>query len=148
MDRSFPYTSYHFDVSFLFPQFKFNAGFQEVSGLSFTGSGGESASETEGGNNGFSLPLTGQGSFTDLVLSRGFTADMGLYDWCEQTIMTMKTQPCNILVSLLDKESMPIKNWLIFNAFPKSWTAGGFKAGDKNIMIEKVTLNYHNFILI
>ncbi len=148
MSQAFPYTGYHFDVSFLFPQFKFNAAFQEVGGLSFSGGGGKTSSKREGGNNGFSLPLTGEGSFTDLTLSRGFTADSGLYEWCEKTIMTMKTQPCNVLVSLLDKQNMPVKNWLIFNAFPTNWTGGNLKAGNNSVMIEKVTLTYQNFILI
>jgi phage tail-like protein len=146
MPGSFPYTGFHFDVSFLFPQFKFNAGFESVSGLGF--SNGKGPGITEGGNNGFSLPLTSPGTFTALTLSRGFTDDMGLYEWCEKTNMTMKTQPCNVLVSLLDKQSLPVKNWLIFNAFPTSWSGGDLKVSATTVMIEKVTLSYQNFILI
>lgn len=148
MPQAFPHTSYHFGVFFLFPQFNFNANFQSVSGLNFS-SGGAENSIKEGGNNGIKLPLTGPGSYAALKLERGFTDDLGLFDWCEQTHTTMKTQPCNILVSLLDKHEMPVKNWLIFNAIPTSWTAGDLSVSNNtSVMVESISLNYQNFILI
>lgn len=147
MLQPFPITRYHFGVFFLFPQFNFNAGFQSVSGLGM--SSGDS-SIREGGNNGMKLPLTGSGSYTgSLKLARGLTQDRALYEWCEGTLTTMKTQPCNVLVSALDKRSMPVKNWLIFNAFPTSWDAGSLDVSSTSeVMVENVTLAYQSFILI
>jgi phage tail-like protein len=148
MLQPFPITKYHFGVFFLFPQFNFNAGFQSVSGLGMK-TGGK-GSIREGGNNGMALPLTESASFTGtLTLKRGLTQDRALYEWCEGTLTTMKTQPCNILVSALDKRSMPVKNWLIFNAFPTGWDAGGLDVSStSDVMVENVTLAYQSFILI
>lgn len=145
MPQQFPHTGYHFGVFFLFPQFNFNAAFKSVSGLGFTSGSQE---EVEGGNNGFKHSLTAQGNFSKLSLERGFTNDRGLYEWCEGTHTTLKTQPCNILISLLNKHEMPVKNYLIFNAIPKGWTAGGLDVNSKTVMMEKVSFTYQNFILI
>lgn len=148
MPQAFPYSGYHFGVFFLFPQFNFNATFQSVSGLDFSSGSAESGMK-EGGNNGVRLPLTSSGSYSGLKLERGFTADLGLYDWCEQTHTTMKTSPCNILVSLLDKQEYPVKNWLIFNAIPTSWSTSGLSVSNStSIMVESISLSYQNFILI
>lgn len=96
------------------------------------------------------LPLTDSAAFTgSLQLKRGLTQDRALYEWCEQTMTTMKTQPCNILVSALDKRGLPVKNWLIFNAFPTGWNAHGMDVSSKTeVMVEDVTLAYQSFILI
>jgi phage tail-like protein len=145
MGLHFPYTNYHFSVSFLFPVLKFNAGFQSVDGLSFSSEGAELI---EGGNPGFKHKLTDQGTYGKLELKRGFTPDKGLFHWCQETHDTMTTTPCNILVSLLDKEGMPVKNWLVFNAIPRGWTAGGFDVSSSNIMVEAVSFSYQHFILI
>lgn len=141
----FPFTGYHFGVYFLFPQFQFNAEFATVTGLGFS-SGTEA--RNEGGIAGFTHSLTDRGSYNQLVLTRGLTTDMGLYEWCESTHNTLKTQPCNILISLLDKQSMPVKNWLLFHAIPKSWTGGGLDASSSSILMESVSFSYQNFILI
>lgn len=129
----------------MFPQFNFNASFKSVSGLSFSFT---PLTKREGGIPGFEHSLTNNGTYGTLTLARGFTADMGLYEWCEGTHNTLKTQPCNILVSALDKEGMPLKNWLVFHAIPNSWTAGNFDAGSSDILVESVSFSYQNFILI
>jgi phage tail-like protein len=148
MPQAFPYTAYHFGVFFLFPQFSFKSTFQSVSGLNFSSVGNDGGLR-EGGNNGVKLPLTGTGAYAGLTLNRGFTADLGLFNWCEQTHTTMKTEPCNILVSLLDKQENPVKNWLIFNAIPTSWTAGDLSVDNgTSVMVESIKLSYQNFIFI
>jgi len=141
----FPFTGHHFGVYFLFPQFEFKAEFASVSGLGFS-----SGSQTlrEGGIAGFSHSLTDNGNFEQLVLTRGFTEDMGLYEWCEGTHNTLRVTPCNILICLLDKQSMPVKNWLIFHAIPKGWTGGSLSATSNTVMMESVSFTYQNFILI
>ena len=141
----FPYLKYHFGVYFLFPQFNFNAEFKSVSGLDFSYS---PQVQEEGGIAGFSHQLTARGSSSSLVLSRGLTADKGLYIWCEETVQTMKTQPANVLISLLDKQNYPVKNWLIFHAIPTKWGTNGLDAGSSEVLMESMTLSYQNFILI
>jgi len=141
----FPYFKYHFGVYFLFPRFSFNAEFKSVSGLDL---GYQPTPQAEGGIAGFSHQLTARGSHSSLVLSRGMTADKSLYEWAEGTVATMKTQPANILVSLLDKQNYPVKNWLVFNAIPTKWSTDGFDATSANVMMESMTLTYQNFILI
>lgn len=145
MPQQFPYIGFHFSVFFLFPQFNFSANFQKVDGLGFTS--GKTTLE-EGGIGGFKHNLTDTGTFSSLTLTRGFTNDRKLYEWCEGTHNTLKTQPCNILVSLLDKQDIPEKNWLIFNAFPTGWTGGNPNVSNSSVMLETINLAYQNFILI
>ncbi|OFZ06807.1 MAG: hypothetical protein A3D92_13175 [Bacteroidetes bacterium RIFCSPHIGHO2_02_FULL_44_7] len=141
----FPYTKYHFGVFFLFPQINFNASFKSVQGLSFSY---DTEKHAEGGVAGFSHQLTDRGSYASLVLSRGLTADRGLYEWCKGTVDTMNAQPCNILVSLLDNNNLPVKNWLIFHAIPTNWSVDGFDASTSDVVMESMTLSYQNFIMI
>ncbi len=145
MLQQFPHVGFHFGVFFLFPKFNFNGNFSSVAGLDFSYS---PASLNEGGISGYSHSLTSRGSFSNLTLKRGFTDDARLYEWCEETHATMNTQPCNILVSMLDKHNLPVKNWLIFNAIPTSWDGGGLDVTSKTVMMESVTFSYQNFILI
>ncbi|NOQ70862.1 MAG: hypothetical protein GQ574_02605 [Crocinitomix sp.] len=145
MLQPFPYHNYRFGVFFLFPKYNFNGNFQSVSGLSFSAAGTDRA---EGGIAAFKHKLTDQGTFGKLSLKRGFTTDSGLYEWCEETHNTMKAQPCNILVSLLDKRGMPVRNWLIFHAIPRGWTAGSLESSQSQILVESIDLSYQNFILI
>ncbi len=145
MPQQFPYVGYHFGVFFLFPKFNFDGNFKSVSGLDFS-----SAPETvaEGGISGFSHSLTNRGSYSSLKLERGFTDRRELYEWCEGTHNTLQTQPCNILISLLDKNEFPVKNWLVFHAIPTAWSTGGLGVDNKTPMIESVSFSYQNFILI
>ncbi|WP_062056390.1 phage tail protein [Aquimarina longa] len=145
MPQQFPYSAHRFGVYFLSPLFRFDAGFQSVNGLGFSY---ESETHAEGGISGYSHNLTNRGSYNNLTLSRGFTKDQGLYLWCEATHNTMQTMPANILVSLLDNQGLPIKNWLIFHAIPKSWSPGDLEASTSKIMVESVSFSYQSFILI
>ena len=122
-----------------------NAGFKSVSGLSFSYAPEVHA---EGGVSGFSHQLTNRGTHPSLVLTRGFSADRGLYEWCKSTVDTMNAQPCNILISLLDNNNMPVKNWMIFHAIPTNWSVDGFDASTSAVVVESVTLSYRNFIMI
>lgn len=145
MTQQFPHVGYHFGVFFMFPGITFNANFKSVGGLDFTIG---SASKTEGGVNAFSHRLTDRGSYGSLQLSRGFTNDLGLYAWCEGTHVTLETQPCNILISMLDKNSMPVKNWLVMHAIPSSWSAGNLDVSNSQVMMESVSFSYKSFMMI
>ncbi len=145
MPQSFPYKKYNFGVYFLFPKFNFNGSFQSVSGLGFNAGTEE---RLEGGLAGFKHQLTDVGTYSKLTLKRGFTEKSDLYEWAESTHNTLKATPCNILVSLLNKQGFPEKNWLVFHAIPKSWSAGELEATSSDIMIETITFSYQNFILI
>lgn len=145
MIRKNPYVGDRFGVFFLLPQLNFNGSFKSVSGLNFNSG---TATEVEGGVAGFSHQLTDRGSYGKLTLSRGFTDNHELYNWCQFTNSTMQTISGNILISLLDRQQMPVKSWLVFHAIPKSWTAGDLDASTNSIMMESVTFTYQNFMLI
>ena len=145
MPQQFPYVGYHFGVFFIFPQFNFNGNFQSVKGLDFASG---VAAMKEGGNNGFSHQLTDHGTFSSLTLERGFTDNRALYEWCEQRHNTLSASPCNVLVSILDRNGFPVKNWLLFHVIPKSWSGGSLNVTNNSVMVESVSFTYQNFILI
>jgi len=145
MLQQFPFTNYRFAVFFLLPEVNINAGFESVSGLGFSA---EVTSKVSGGEVGSKYHLTGQGAFSSLTLKRGFTQDRGLYEWCRSTHDTMQAKPCNILISLLDKGQLPLKNWLLFHAIPKAWNTGGLTATANGYVTETIEISYQNFILL
>ncbi len=146
MLQLFPHKKHRFEVFFLFPKLAFGTSFQSVGGLN-TGYSPETVAE--GGVSGFSHQLTNRGSFGPLSLTQGLTPDRRLYEWCSQTFSTMNAEPCNILISLLDSRSMPVKNWLVFHAIPTNWSVGDLSAeGQTGIVVESVSCTYQSFMMI
>jgi len=145
MIQQFPYSKYRFGVFFLLPTVNINAGFETVSGLGFSAQGTD---EIDGGKVGLKRHLTGQGSYNKLTLTRGFTFDRGLYEWCRETHDTMQATPCNILISLFDNLNLPVKNWLLFDAIPTGWNSDGLDAKSNAFMTETISITYKDFMMI
>ncbi|MEL7145232.1 MAG: phage tail protein, partial [Bacteroidota bacterium] len=135
----------HFSAFFMFPLANVNAAFKTIKGLSFSYT---PEKLDEGGVSGYSHNMTNRGSFGTLSLERGFTNDSRLYEWCDLTNMTMRTQPCDILISLLDEQSMPVKNWLVFHAIPTKWSTEDLDSDATGFMMENISLSYRNFMLL
>jgi|SRR5688572_9036078 phage tail-like protein len=143
MAFEYPYAGFHFSVIFeLLPQFPNDMRFQQVSGLTAST---QFEAWTEGGENRFVHQLPERLSFSDLVLKRGKFVGSGLLHWVRQATENFEFKPTNVLVSLLDEKHIPICNWYVVNAVPKSIEVSGFDASQSGLLVETLTLSYQYF---
>ncbi|HTA26592.1 MAG TPA: phage tail protein [Bacteroidia bacterium] len=139
----YPYTGFHFLVLFeLFPQLPNDFRFQEVSGLSVNV---DLETYKEGGENRFVHRLPGRTQYSDLVLKRGFTLVSGVTAWCIDAVENYNYNPCNLIVSLLDSNHLPVSSWYVVNAIPIKYDISSFNAEQSQIVIESLTLRYEYY---
>ncbi len=143
MDLSYPHPGFHFLVVFeLAPQFPDDTRWQEVSGLTVST---EFESWPEGGENRFAHQLPKSLSFGELVLKRGKFMGSGVLHWARKAMEQFEYKPTNIMISLLDDEHLPIYNWYVVGAVPKRLEISGINAGNNELLIETLALQYQYF---
>lgn len=94
----------------------------------------------------------GRLDFKDITLERGATRDLDMYLWAGN----VANAPANIGLTevlykrhmdivQLDRDGTLLKRWSIFNAWPKSFTAGEWDNNSDETVIEKMVLCYDFF---
>lgn len=143
MAFEYPAPGFHFSVIFeLFPQFPNDIKFQSVSGLSVSA---QYDPWPEGGENRFVHQLPKGLQFTDLVLKRGKFLGSGVLHWARQAVEYFEFKPTNLMISLLTEDTIPLYNWYVVNAVPKTLDISGIDAMTGQVMIESLTLSYQYF---
>lgn len=143
MDLFDPPVGFHFSVVFeMFPQTPNDFRFKEVNGL---GVELETEKFKEGGNNRFSYNLPVRTKYDDLVLKRGLFIGSGIIKWCRDALEDFEFSPVNLLISLLNAQHVPLYNWHVINAIPKSWKVSNFNAEENSLVVESITLSYQYF---
>ena len=134
--------AFYFELSFKGE----DAAFQEVTGLSKELSIEEVVC---GGENRFKYRLPGIATSQNLVLKRAVVAEGSkLIDWCAASIdggLTLKIQPHDVTVSLLDGSGMVSVMWTFYNAYPVKYSVSDLKSQDNNLAIETIELAYTYF---
>lgn len=140
----YPLVGFHFTVAFeLFPQLPVDLRFQEVSGLSVDL---QMESFKEGGENRFEHQLPIRTNYSDITLKRGmFAAPSGIMAWCINAIENFTFQPTNVLISLLNDQHMPVRNWYVVNAIPKKVEFATLNAEQNSVAIETMVLSCNYF---
>ena len=139
----YPLPGFHFRVTFLnITGVVDDIGFQftEVSGLS-----AELAVEElmEGGENRFVHKLPSRTKFPNLVLKRGlFPVPSPLINWAQSAIYDLDIQPCSLMISLLNSDHMPVKNWSFSGVYPVKLQVSDFKSTDNSVVVETLELAY------
>lgn len=116
------------------------AGFSEVSGLEMEMSTEE---YEEGGVNWFTHKLPGRVSHPNLVLRRGVTDSLELWDWIQGTVQNVENgtvERRNVRVIVLDSIGEESRRWEFLRAYPIKWTGPEFSAGDGSVAIEALEL--------
>lgn len=138
-----PPVAFHFSVNVGALPLPVDSSFQEVSGLTQSM---ETEELREGGENRFShqLPLgTKQGR---LSLKRGVaTVTSPLMLWCKETLEGGLTRPIltmPVLVRLKGADGLPLRAWLLDNAYPVSWEIEAFSSTKNELAIEQIELAY------
>ncbi|HMP91426.1 MAG TPA: phage tail protein [Phnomibacter sp.] len=134
-----PLVGFHFNVQFHLDAGLVNIGFQDVSGI---GVELETESVTEGGENRFTYKLPVRSSYSNLVLKRAVITDAALVAWCKAAIEDLDVVPAGVVVSLLNENHEPLRNYAFINAYPLKWNISNLNAESSNLVIETLELYY------
>ena len=140
-----PPVGFYFQVSFFIGGIVPNPldiRFQKVSGITATV---ETEPITEGGENLFTHRLPKGVKYDNLVLERGMVIGSPLNIEFNTVMTLFKFAPSNVLVSLLDKQSLPISNWLFLKAYPVKWSVSDLDANSNAVVIDTMELAYTRF---
>lgn len=115
---------------------------QEVSGLKIEQDVIEMKENTPDGQ--FVIKkLPGRQKAGEVTLTRGLSDDNGFEKWIESSCFgQMADARKNGSIIVFDYESNPIKRYTLTNAWPKSLEIGSLKAGDTNVLTEKLVVVY------
>ena len=87
--------------------------------------------------------LPGRMKAGEITLTRGLTADNSFEKWVEDSRFgKMGAARKGGAIIVFDYEGNPIKRYNLTNAWPKSLEIGSLKAGDTNVLTEKLTITY------
>ena len=84
----------------------------------------------------------GLASYSHLVLSRGLTANLDLWDWWEAARNGDPTVDRNVAVKLLDGTGQLVLTWRFRNAFPAVYRLSPLDAASSDIVLETVELAF------
>jgi len=96
----------------------------------------------EGGENLFLQKLPTGVTYDDLVLERGLVIGSILSNEFNLAMSTMRFQPSNVLIMVLNSEDAPIVNWLCQDAYPIEWSVSDLDATQNAVVIETMKLHY------
>jgi phage tail-like protein len=87
--------------------------------------------------------LPGRPKAGEVTLTRGLTADTSFDEWANASQFgQMETARRGGSVIVYAPDGTAIKRYKLTNAWPKSLEIGSLKAGDTNVLTEKLTITY------
>jgi len=131
MARKDPYKNFNFTVSID----GITAGFSECSGLE---SEVNIIEYREGGDH-LVRKLVGLRKFANIVLKRGVTESLDLYNW-HRAILQGQSDRRNGTVVLLDDERKEVARWNFKDAFPSKYVGPTLNAKGNEVAIETLEL--------
>lgn len=112
------------------------AAFQEASGFDSTI---DVVEHREGGDNTTPRKLPGMTKYSNIVLKRGITDDVELYQWHRDTVQG-NVQRRNGSIVLLDRQGNEQVRWNFLNAWPTKWDGPDLNAEGNDVAIETLEL--------
>jgi phage tail-like protein len=83
--------------------------------------------------------LPGRLRYGNIVLKRGITADLALYEWF-RALAGGDFQPRNAAIVLLDAQRQPVRRWLARDTWPTKYAGTTLNATDDEVAIESMEL--------
>jgi phage tail-like protein len=83
--------------------------------------------------------LPGRVKYANLVLRRGITADLSLYQWF-RAVAQGDFQPRNVMIVLLDAQRQDVRRWLARDAWPVKYDGPALNAKNNEVAIETLEL--------
>lgn len=113
------------------------ANFSEVSGLTAEVAAIE---YREGGENALTVhKLPGLIKYSNIVLKRGISRDLGLWNWFK-SIVGGQLQRATVSIKLLDNQRQPVAAWVAREAWPCKYAGPNLDARDNDVAIETLEL--------
>ena len=117
---------------------------QEVSGLKMSQAVIELKHNTNDGKY-INKKMPGRPESGEITLTRGLTSDGSFDKWIKAARFgKMGDARKGAEVTVFDFEGSPVKRYKLTNCWPKSLEIGTLKAGDTNIVTEKLTITYES----
>ncbi|WP_347558444.1 phage tail protein [Robbsia sp. KACC 23696] len=113
--------------------------FQRVSGLQRQV---QTSSFRQGGDNVATVFLPERVTHGNLVLERGVMTLSPLTMAFADAMSRFQTHPCDVVVSLLNHQSLPISTWTFINAIPVGWRTGDLDASSSSVLVNSLELAY------
>ena len=144
--ESTPPLGYYFQVIFLFGGYipnPIDTRLQRVSGLRASMS---PVTHEEGGQNLYSHRLPNRIGYDNLVLERGLMTFPSVLNLEFQEAMSwFKFNTGNVLVMLMNEDTIPVSSWLFFKTYPVSWSTSDLNANENQVVIDTLELAYQRF---
>ena len=83
--------------------------------------------------------LPGRASFGNVVLRRGVTGDLGLYQWF-RAVLEGDLQPRTVAIMMLDAQRQAVRRWIARNAWPTKYVGPALNAKGNEVAIETMEL--------
>jgi phage tail-like protein len=83
--------------------------------------------------------LPGRVRYGNVVLERGITGDLSLYQWF-RAIANGDYQPRDAVIVLLDAERQPVRRWIAREAWPTKYAGPALNAKNDEVAIEILEL--------
>lgn len=113
--------------------------FQSISGMTSTI---ETTSLKEGGENLYTHNLPNRVTYENLVLKRGMVIGSLLNVEFNVAMSTMRFQPGNVIVMLLNAQDIPVSAWLFLETYPLKWSVSDLDATQNGVVIDTMELTY------
>ena len=97
----------------------------------------------EGGVNRFTHKLPGRFSHPNLVLRRGLTDSLELWEWIQGTVQGVESgaiERRNVRVVVLDSTGEEARRWEFLRAYPVKYSGPELSAGDGSVVVEALEL--------
>ncbi len=112
------------------------AAFSEVTGLDSTI---DVIEYREGGRNTTPLKLPGMTKYSNIVLKRGMTDNVELFEWHRQAVLG-NLQRRNGSIIVLDRQGNEVARWNFVNAWPTKYDAPDLNASGNEVAVETLEL--------
>jgi phage tail-like protein len=117
--------------------------FREAHGLEWKS---EVESFYEGGNHRHKVNLVGKGTFSPLVLKKGFFAASGeFYRWFDTVMGKGSVQRVTVSIVSLNGAGEEVGRFNFFGAFMSKYTGPTFNATDSSLAFEEIEITYDYF---
>jgi phage tail-like protein len=139
--RSDPYTRFNFRVEL---DGIVAGAFSEVSGL-------DSVTDvieyrTGDSKTTSSVKLPGLTKYPNIVLKRGITRDLSLWQW-RKTVVDGQTERRNGAIILLDESRNEVLRWMFRNGWPAKWEGPDLNAESSEVAIETIEIAHEGLEL-
>ena len=91
-----------------------------------------------------SRKLPGLSKYSNIVLRRGYTGSLSLYQWMQQVRQGEANTLRSVAVTLLDEERNPVTRWVFRDAFTVQHAFSLLDAMDGSALVEQLELAFES----